>query len=90
MIVFAIKTCFFIEVDGYSLGRKTQTSYFFLIFREEMIRVISAMFAVVLEDLELLSNNANLLLVKSKVRFKLHTQKCKTCKRLAIMFNPLT
>lgn len=78
MIVHAIKLCFFTGVDSYCLGRKPHTSRFFSPFRGEMVRTISAMIAVALEDLELRCRNQNLPVGKSAIRFEPHTQKSGT------------
>ncbi len=75
MIILAIKTYFFNGVDSYNLGRKPYILRFFSLFSGEMIRVICAMLAVAIEDLELRMNNQNLPLGKSAIRFKSYAQK---------------
>ncbi len=77
MIVLAIKTCFFNRVDSYNFGRKPHTSHFFSPFCGERIRVIYAMLAVAIKDLELRINNKNLPLGKSVIRFEPYAQKSK-------------
>lgn len=66
MIVLIIKS-FFSDPDSYSLGRKFHMSYFFLSFSGEMIRVVCALLAIIIEDLEMCLGNSNLLLVKSGI-----------------------
>ncbi len=82
MIVLAIKSCFFTGVDSYSLGRKPHTSQFFSSFRGEMIRVVYAMLAVAIEDLELRLNNKNLPIGKREIRFEPLAQKSEIGKHL--------
>ncbi len=53
MIVFTIKTCFFNGVDSYNLGQKPHISRFFTLFCGEMIRLICAILAVIIEDLKM-------------------------------------
>ncbi len=53
MIIHAIKTWFFDRVNSYNLGRKLYTSSFFPPFCREIIRVICAILAMAIEDLEL-------------------------------------
>ena len=81
MIVLAIKSFFFSGADSYSLGRKPHTSHFFLLFRREMIRVVCAMLAVAIEDLEVRLGNSNLPLGKSAIRFEPSAQKVETGKQ---------
>ena len=81
MIVFAIKSFFFSGADSYSLRRKPHTSYFFLFFCGEMIRVVYAMLAIAIKDLEMRLGNSNLLLGKSAIRFEPSAQKEETDKQ---------
>ena len=67
MIILAIKTCFFNEVDSYNFGQKLHISCFFSSFCEKMIRIIYAMLAIAIKDLELHMNNKNLLLRKNAI-----------------------
>ena len=83
MIVLAIKSFFFSGADTYSLGRKPHTSHFFLPFRGEMIRVVCAMLAVAIEDLEVRLSNSNLPVRKSAIRFEPLAQKGETGKQMA-------
>lgn len=83
MIVLAIKSCFFSGADSYNLGRKPHTSHFFLPFRGEMIRVVCAMLAVAIEDLEVRLSNSNLPTGKSAIRFEPSAQKGEAGKQTA-------
>ncbi len=83
MIVLAIKSFFFSEADSYSLGRKSHTSYFFLPFCEEIIRVVCTMFIATIEDLEVCLGNSNLPRGKSAIRFESLAQKRETGKQTA-------
>lgn len=60
MIVLTMKSFFFSEADSYSLRRKPYISLFFFFFGREMIKVEYAMFAFVIEDLEVHLGNSNL------------------------------
>ena len=68
--VLAIKSFFFFGVDSYNLGRKPHTSHFFCFFHEEMVRVVYAILAIAIEDLEMRFGNPNLPLSKSAIRFE--------------------
>ena len=50
-MVLGIKS-FFFGVDNYNLERKFHTSHFFISFHGEMIRVVYAMLAIAIKDLE--------------------------------------
>lgn len=82
MIVLAIKSCFFSGVDSYNLGRKSHTCHFFFSFCEKIIRVVFAMFAIAIEDLEVQLNNSNLPIRKSAICFELLAQKGKISKQM--------
>ena len=49
-----------------------------------MIRIVYAMLAVTIKDLEICLGNSNLLLGKSTIQFKLSAQKGETGKQTAI------
>ncbi len=83
MIVLAIKSFLFSEADSYSLGQKSHTSHFFLPCRGEMIRVVCAMLALAIKDLEVRLRNSNLILGKSAIRFESLAQKGETGKQTA-------
>ncbi len=83
MIVLAIKSFFFSEADSYSLGRKPHTFHFILLFRGEMIRVVYAMLAIAIEDLEVRLRNSNLRRRKNAIRFESSAQKGETGKLTA-------
>lgn len=67
MIILAIKIRFFIKIDRYILNQKLYNSYFFFLFYKKLIRVIYAMFIVVIKDLELYYRNENFLIRISKI-----------------------
>ena len=75
VIVFAIKTGFFNEVNSYNLNWKPYTSRFFSLFYREIIRIIYFMLFVVIKDLTLCMNNKNLMLEKSGIQLKSYIQK---------------
>ena len=75
MIILAIKFFFFSRANSYSLGQKFHTFHFVLFFCGEMIRVICAILAVTIEDLEVRLGNSNLALGKSAIRFEPLAQK---------------
>ena len=81
MIVLVIKSFFFSRADSYSLGRKSHTSHFFLLFYEKMIRVVCAMFDVAIKDLKVRLGNLNLLLSKNAIWFEPLAQKGETNKQ---------
>ena len=83
MIVLAIKSCFFSGADSYNLGQKRHTCYFFLPFYEEMIRVVCAILAVAIKDLEVQLSNLNLPIGKSAICFELLAEKGETDKQTA-------
>ncbi len=58
-------------------------SHFFLLFRGKMIRVVCAILAVAIKDLEVRLCNLNLLLRKKAIWFKLLAQKGETSKQTA-------
>ncbi len=58
-------------------------SHFFLPFCGEMIRVICALLAIIIEDLVIHLHNSNLPLGKSAIRFESLAQKGETCKQTA-------
>ena len=86
VIVLAIKIWFFIGVDSYSLGRKLHTSYFFSLFCGEMIRVICAILAIAIENLELHCKNKNPSIKKSTIWFEPYVYNYKTGKYF-VFFN---
>ncbi len=83
MIILAIKSFFISEVDSYSLGRKSHTSHFFLLFCGKMIKVICTILVVAIKDLEVCLGNSNLPLGKNAIRFELLIQKRETSKQTA-------
>ena len=83
MIILAIKSFFFFEADSYSFGQKSHTSHFFLLFCGEMIRVVCAMLAVAIENLEVYLDNSNLPQRKSAIWFEPLAQKGETGKQTA-------
>ncbi len=83
MIVFVIKSFFYSGADSYSLRRKSHTSYFVLPFCGEMIRVICAILAIVIEDLEVHLRNSNLFPGKNVIWFELSAQKREIDKQMA-------
>ena len=80
MTVLVIKSFFFSGADSYNLRQKLHTSHFFLLFCRKMIRVICAMFAVAIKDLEVHLGNSNLPLGKSAIWFEPSAQKGETDK----------
>lgn len=83
MIVFAIKSCSFSKADSYSFGWKSYISYFLLFFYRKIIRVVYAIFAIAIKDLEIHVDNLNLLLRKSIIWFESLAQKRETSKQIA-------
>ena len=81
MIVLAIKSFFFSGADSYSLWQKPHMSHFFFLFCGEMIKVICAMLAVAIEDLEVQIGNSNLLLGRNAIAFEPLPQKLETGKQ---------
>lgn len=75
MIVFIVKSFFFSRADSYSLRQKPHTSHFFYLFVGEMIRVVCAIYAIIIKDLEMHIDNSNLQWGKSAIRFEPSTQK---------------
>ena len=70
MIVFTIKSFFFSETNSYSLRQKPHIFHFFLFFHRKMIKVVYAMFAIVIEDPEICLDNPNLSLEKTAIWFE--------------------
>lgn len=81
VIIHAVKSFFFSRVNSYSLRRKPNMFYFFYLFCREMIRVVCAIFIVVIKDLEMHLNNSNLPLKKSPIWFESLAQKRETSKQ---------
>ena len=75
MIILLIKTFFFSKRDSYSLGQKFHTSHFFLSFCEKIMRIVYAIFAIAIKDLEVRLDNLNLPLGKNAIWFEPSTQK---------------
>ena len=82
-MVLTIKSFFFSGADNYSLGRKPHTSHFFLLFCGEMIRIVYAILAIAIVDLEVRLGNSNLALGKRAIRFKPSSEKGETGKQTA-------
>ncbi len=83
VIVLVIKTYFFIGTDSYGLGRKPHTSDFFYLFCEEIIRVVYAILAIAIENLEVQLSNLNLPMGKNVIRFEPLVQKGETGEQMA-------
>lgn len=67
-------------------------SHFFSSFGKEIIRIVFTIFVVAMKDLELQSDNSNLLLEKSAIWFELLAQKGETSKQKLLHYtiNPKT
>lgn len=87
MIVFIIKSCFFIGIDNYNLGWKLYTSQSFSLFCEKMITIIYAILAIVIKDLKLHINNKNFPMEKNVIQFELFAQKSQTNKYFNLFFS---
>lgn len=70
MIVLTIKSYFFIDIDNYHLGQKSNRSYFFQLFYREIIGVIYTMLAIAIKVLEIQTDNLNLLLRNNVIWFE--------------------
>ena len=82
MIIFIIKSFLFSGADDYSLGQKFYTFHFFFFFHGEMKRVVCAIFAITIEDLEVQISISNLSLGKNAIWFELLPQKLETGKQI--------
>ena len=80
MFFYTIKSFFFSRADSYSLRQKHHKSHYFPLFHGKMIKVVCAMLAVAIEDLEVRIDNPNLPLGKSAIWFEPLSQKFKTSK----------
>ena len=67
MIDLIIKYFFFSRVDNYNLRQKPHIFYFFLFFCKKIIRVVSILFTIAIEDLEMHLGNLNLPLNKNVI-----------------------
>ena len=81
MIVLAIKSFFFFRADSYSLVQKLHISYFFLFFCKVIIKVVYAILAVAINNLEVHLGHLNLSVGKSEIRFEPLAQKEETSKQ---------
>ena len=81
MTVLSMKSFFFSGANSYSFDQKAQMFHFFLSFHGEMIKVLYAMFAVTIEDLEMQIRNLNPPLSKNAIWFEQLPQKLETCKQ---------
>lgn len=75
MIIFAIKSYFFISIDSYSLGQKSHKSDFCQSLYKNIIKVIYIMLAIAIKDLKMQISNSKLLLGKNAIWFESSAQK---------------
>lgn len=88
MIILAVKSFFFSGLNSYSLRQKPHTSYFFFSFYGEIIKLVCAILAIAVEDLEVCYDNANLFLGKSTIWFGPLAQKGETDKQTTdVLYN---
>lgn len=73
MIILAIKSYLFFDIDNYSFKQKSHMSHFFIFFCGEIIRVVYAMLILAIKDLKVRLGNSNLLFRKSAIWFKFWT-----------------
>lgn len=74
---FCYQKPIFNGINTYSLGQKPYTLYFFSLFYEEMIRLICAIFTIMMKNFKCRLNNKNLFLRKNAIQFELYAQKSK-------------
>ncbi len=83
MIILIIKTSFFTYTDSYSLGYKLYTLYFFHLFYKKIIRVVYAIFTIIIKIFAVQLSNLKLYMEKNTIQFKSLVQKNVTGKQMA-------